>query len=169
MRAQILDCDYVLVDGKPIIRVFGKTPIGKTICVFVEKFNPYMYLDLDDWNDLKDVVYELEKNNIESESVERIIPTGFHQKKTVLKLSAADPGKIPEIKAFVKQWGVPYEADILFKYRFLIDHKLKGMGWFEFEGKQIQTRSVSCDCFRADSIKPLEMIENSPLKYMSID
>ena len=43
MIFQILDIDYTLVNEKPIIRIFGKTESGETICGFVEDFEPYFY------------------------------------------------------------------------------------------------------------------------------
>ena len=45
MELQILDVDYVLLDEKPVIRIFGKTEEGKVVCGFYDGFSPYFYID----------------------------------------------------------------------------------------------------------------------------
>lgn len=55
---QILDCDHVMVDGKPVVRLFGKTIDGETICVFMKGPLPYFYLHAKDIDAVKE---ELEK------------------------------------------------------------------------------------------------------------
>ena len=37
---QLIDCDYVVVDNAPIVRIFGKTEAGKSICAFYEGYKP---------------------------------------------------------------------------------------------------------------------------------
>ena len=48
MELQILDCDYTVVNNKPIIRIFCKNIQGETVCVFYDKFLPYFYLHGDE-------------------------------------------------------------------------------------------------------------------------
>ena len=43
MEFQVLDVDYVLVNEKPVIRVFGKDAKGASVCGFFEDFLPYFY------------------------------------------------------------------------------------------------------------------------------
>ena len=45
MEIQILDVDYILVDEKPIIRIFGKTESEEVVCGFYDGFAPYFYVD----------------------------------------------------------------------------------------------------------------------------
>jgi len=170
MELQILDCDYIMLNNKPIIRIFGKTIDGETICVFFDKFLPYFYLYVDQ-DKIDDVKFELEKNDeLKIEVVERYLPIGYQAKPVkVFKIIGKDPGKTPQIREYVKKFGTPYEADILFKYRFMTDSDLKGMGWIDVKGIFRNTSTVKCKALDAESIKPIEILKNAPLKFISID
>ena len=41
---QVFDADYVVVNKKPIVRLFGKTETGGTVCAIYDKFFPYFYV-----------------------------------------------------------------------------------------------------------------------------
>lgn len=41
---QLLDCDYILVNNLPVVRLFGKTKDNKTVCAFYNGFLPYFYV-----------------------------------------------------------------------------------------------------------------------------
>ncbi len=169
MKLQILDCDYILIHNRPVVRIFGKDSVGNTVCVFKEGFLPYMYLHVKD-RDINDVVYEIEKLGLRAEVTDKFLPIGY--KKTpekVVKITGRDPSKIPEIRESLKRFGVPYEADILFKYRFMSDNNIKGMNWIEVEGTPVRTNTVKCRAIDAKKIKPLDLFNNAPLKYMSVD
>jgi DNA polymerase I len=43
VQLQVLDCDYKMLRGKPLIRIYGKTESGEPIVVFFDKFLPYFY------------------------------------------------------------------------------------------------------------------------------
>lgn len=60
MQMQVLDCDYVFVNTKPIVRIFCKTPEGDSACVFWDKSLPYFYVHADE-NYIDEVAYEIEK------------------------------------------------------------------------------------------------------------
>ena len=49
---QLLDSDYFLNGNKPVIRLYGKTAAGKTICVMYDKFKPYFYVKTNNINKL---------------------------------------------------------------------------------------------------------------------
>ena len=48
MEFQVLDVDYVIVNDKPVLRVFGKDAKGESVCGFREGFLPYFYAVGDD-------------------------------------------------------------------------------------------------------------------------
>lgn len=169
MEIQILDCDYVMLQGKPLIRIFGKTMNGESICVFYDKFLPYFYLYGDE-EEYPRIAKEINKRyDVKIEVVKRILPIGYQKPVNILKIIGKDPGKTPEIREFVRKFGTPYEADILFKYRFMADFDLKGMGWINVKGKFRKTNTVKCRALAADNIKPIEILKNAPLKYLAID
>ncbi len=170
MKLQILDCDYVLVNSKPIVRLFCKDENGESVCVFYNGFLPYFYLDVNDDVDMNDVTYEIEKMGIDAKMVERFLPIGYTEKpKKVLKIIGRDPSKTPEIREWSKKFGTPYEADILFKYRFMADHGLKGMSWIEVDGTLARTKTVKCKAIEAKSIIPIDVVKNAPLRYLAFD
>lgn len=170
MRLQILDCDYVMINGKPVVRLFCKDESGESVCVFTEGHLPYFYLDVDEKHDLNNVAYEIERQGLNFEIVSKFLPIGYQKKKKqVIKIIGRDPSKTPDIREWSKKFGTPYEADILFKYRFMIDHGLKGMGWIEVDGKPVRTSTVRCKAIEAISIKPIDVMRNAPLKYLAID
>ncbi|MBN2203330.1 MAG: hypothetical protein JW700_04065 [Candidatus Aenigmarchaeota archaeon] len=171
MEVQILDCDYILLNNKkPVVRIFGKTKEGKSICVFYNDFMPYFYLHSKEGNydEIKKKILK-KYPDLQMEVVEKIIPMGYQPPSKILKITGTNPAKTPEIRDYVRMFGTPYEADVLFKYRFMADFGLKGMGWMEVEGNYIRTSTVKCAAFDAKSIKPLDKMENVPIKYMALD
>ncbi|MDD5416493.1 MAG: DNA polymerase domain-containing protein [Candidatus Aenigmarchaeota archaeon] len=167
---QILDCDYVIVNGKPVVRIFGKTEEGESVCAFYEGFLPYFYLDVDSDHDINDVKFEIEEQGLSAHIVEKFLPLGYSEKpKKIIKIIGRDPSKTPEIREWSKQFGTPYEADILFKYRFMVDFGLRGMGWAEVDGNPARTHTVKCKAIEIKTIKPIDVIKNATLKYLAID
>ena len=170
VKIQILDCDYILHNGKPVVRFFGKTEKGETVCVFSNGSLPYFYLHCEE-EKLDEVREDIEKKfGVKTEIVEKIIPIGFHKDPVkMLKIVGSDPGKIPEIRDYTRRYGTPYEADVLFKYRVLVDKGIYGMSWIKARGRWIGTSTVKCKAFEADEIESAEETKNAPLKYLSID
>jgi DNA polymerase, archaea type len=170
MELQILDCDYVLVNNKPIIRIFCKNANGDSVCVFYDKFFPYFYLHGKE-SDYPKAMETLKKKypTLSFEIVEKFLPVGYQPSVKVLKIIGTEPGITPEIKETAKPFGTPYEADILFKYRFMADHDLRGMSWINVEGKPTKTSTVKCKAIMAESITPIEILKNAPFRYLSLD
>ncbi|MEM5872602.1 MAG: DNA-directed DNA polymerase, partial [Candidatus Aenigmatarchaeota archaeon] len=170
MELQILDCDYIMLNNKPIIRLFCKNIQGESICVFYDKFLPYFYLYSEEGK-YQEIIEKIKNKfpNLKFEILEKKLPIGYQAPVKVIKIIGNDPGETPEIREFVKNFGTPYEADILFRYRFMADLDLKGMGWINVEGKFTKTNTVKCKAFAADSIRPIEVLGNAPLRYMSLD
>jgi len=174
---QLLDSDYIILNNKPVIRLFGRTDDEKSTTVFYDKFSPYFYVLSREGKetDVKDYIEKNFKNLvIKIESVEKTLPMGYQEKPSkLLKITLNDPSKTPNIrddlkgKEFIQQI---FEADILFKYRFMADYNLFGMRWYEIEGNYTQTNSVKTDKkFTAKSFKEVEKIENMKLRYLSFD
>src|SRR3989304_5346050 len=175
---QLLDCDYVLLNGLPIIRLFGKTREGKSICAFYDKFSPYFYVLPVDENSTDEIVKEIKSNFasdcMKLEHVKKFLPLGFQSKPaTMLKVVLKDPSRTPEIRDFLrsKQFVKEvYEADILFKYRFMADLGINGMRWIRVTGTPTKTSTVKVNkVIIAEKIEMTEDIDNAQLKYLGID
>lgn len=159
MEMQILDVDYVLVNERPVIRLFGKDREGKSVCAFVEGFPPYFY-----------AAEKPELDGVRVEDVKRK-RIGSREPVTVYKVTGTNPAKTPELREQLQREGSEvFEADILFKYRFLNDKNLRGMGWVTIEGSEVRTQTVAVDrAVAVKSIEPLEEDKDVSLKTMAFD
>lgn len=171
---QLLDVDYILVNNLPVVRLFGKTKEGKIICAFYEGFLPYFYVLPKDEKKVAELMKKKYSQSLSKlEEVERYLPIGFSEKKTkLLKIVLKNPAQVPEIREELRGSGFVeaiYEADILFKYRFMADFGLYGMKWVKVEGNPVKTITVKCPAISCTSIRPTDAIENAPLKYLSFD
>ena len=70
-----LDIQYKVIDGKPVIYLFGKTPDGNQICVLDDSFEPYFYVIPKPGAEIKDKLLAIssEENN-ESYNITRVEP-----------------------------------------------------------------------------------------------
>ncbi|MCM8786112.1 MAG: DNA polymerase elongation subunit [Candidatus Omnitrophica bacterium] len=172
---QLLDCDYVLVNNLPVIRLFGKTKEGESVCAFYENFLPYFYILSEDDEKVIDILKSKFQNEIlKIETVEKFLPIGFNQNKSrLLKITLKDPSTTPVIREFLRNISFVkdiFEADILFKYRFMNDLNVFGMRWIKVIGKSIPTTTVKVNkCIKVEKIEEVNIVENVNFKYISID
>ena len=169
MRMQILDVDYFFNTNKPVIRIFGRTENGNSACILYDKLLPYFYVKCS----------EEEAERIKKmpgvqivEDVEMFMPIGYQEKKTALKkITGTNPQDVPELREKILGMGVKdvFEADILFKYRFMIDHGLYGMQWIDAEAGRINTTVSKIPAYHATKIEPVEKHGNAPVKILSFD
>ena len=171
---QLLDCDYIFNGAKPIIRLFGKTETGSTVSVLFDSFMPYFYTDIDEKNKerQKEKIGEM-KQIIKVEEVEKFIPLGYHEKPTkLLKVTLKNPQDVPSVKEALLQERLVnkvYEADILFKYRFLVDNSIYGMNWIDVDAEKTFTKTVKSVAYHGKKIKQVKKEENAPLRILSFD
>ncbi|MEM5844328.1 MAG: DNA polymerase domain-containing protein [Candidatus Aenigmatarchaeota archaeon] len=174
---QVLDCDYIPLDGKPIIRIFGKTKEGKTVCAFYENFLPYFYV-LPKKGCEQEFVDFMKKKFfsllVEIKEEEKFLPIGFSKNKVkMLRVTLTDPSKVPEIREELNKKDFIdkiFEADILFKYRFMADFNISGMGWIKVEGQNMNTILVKADkVIKVRKIESIDEKSNVNLKYLSLD
>jgi DNA polymerase I len=170
MEMQILDVDYVTLNEDPIIRIFGKTPEGKTVCAFYEGYKPYFYADYNP-EVLKILDPEKENQVISIETVKRTSVMGYQEAKDFYKITLHNPAKTPELRDKVKARGIKtYEADILFKYRFMNDMNLGSLEWVKLEAEPAKTGTVSVDnCIRVKEIRHAKPGQDAPLRFMALD
>ena len=172
---QVIDCDYTQLNNFPLLRLFGKTEDGKTVCAFFEKFMPYFYVKVSNEGELVDFINKKFNSLVVNvERVEKFLPIGYQEEKTgLLKITLKDPAQTPAIRDELKRQKFVeeiFEADILFKYRFMADKGISGMKWVKVEGPPSSTTTVKTDkAISAESISAIENTTNVPLKYMGLD
>ncbi|KHO47493.1 MAG: DNA polymerase I [archaeon GW2011_AR5] len=167
VQFQLLDADYFLNGNKPVLRLFGRGENGKSVCVFYDKFQPYFYVKCADPKKLSGI------NAIKVEEVEKFTTIGYSPEPSLLyKITLINPQDVPKLKDQLlanKQIEEAFEADILFKYRFMVDYGIHGMQWVEADAERVNTSVSKIAAFRANSIKPMDKIENVPLNYLAFD
>lgn len=173
---QLLDCDYISLDNSPVVRLFGKTKDGKSICAFYKGYYPYFYILPKKHLDNIDALLKKKFSGlvVKVEKTYKYQPVGYQPEKTeLLKITLNDPSRVPEVREFLQREKLVenvYEADILFKYRFMADLGLSGFRWIRANGTQTRTKTVKTDItIDADSLQETEGIENSNLKYIALD
>jgi len=170
MEIQILDVDYVTLNEDPIIRIFGKTSEGKTVCAFYEGYKPYFYADSNP-EVLKILDPEKESQVISIEKVKKTAVMGYQLPKEFYKITLHNPARTPELRDKVKAGGIKtYEADILFKYRFMNDMNLGSLEWVKLGAEPAKTGTVSVDnCIRVKEIRHVKTVQDAPLRFMALD
>jgi DNA polymerase I len=178
LNFQVLDADYIISDSKPILRLFGRTDKNKSVTVFFEKFMPYFYI-LPVEGKIPEIKTILKKRFndlvVKVETVKKHLPIGYSRSyNTLLKITLNNPAKTPFIrdslkreKKIVKQ---VFEADILFKYRFMADQNISGMKWYRVVGNGTNTNTVKTDLkITAKKFQELKKEEHTNFKHMSFD
>ncbi len=117
----ILDIDYVLLDDKPLIRLFSKDK-DKNIVLIDDTFQPYLYvLPTDDPKQtIEDILAGVEPVNIEE-----FTKKDFQIEKTFLKVTLKNPQEVSKKREFIRSLDsvkTVREADIPFYRRYLIDN-----------------------------------------------
>lgn len=154
-----------MLNGKPVIRVFGKDENSNSVCIFYEDYLPYFYVAGCDVKELKKYPDILKIEKVKR----RVISKGEIE---VYKITLLNPSKTPEIREkSVKMGGEVFEADILFKYRFMADFGISGFEWIEIgNGIVITTNAVRVErAVKARDIKPIKIDNDIELKYMAFD
>ena len=174
---QVIDCDYILVGNRPIVRIFGKTKENKTVCAFYKGFLPYFYVLPKEGMEKELLGFIQEKFKyllIKVEKVGKFLPIGYRKNKTeVFKVIFKSPPQVAKAREELRGRGFVqevFEADILFKYRFMADHDIFGMRWVKVTGNSIRTLTVKADVVvEAESIQTIEEDANVLLKHMGVD
>jgi DNA polymerase, archaea type len=184
-KFQILDCDYFMNGNRPIVRLQGRNAEGKTVCAFYENFDPYFYIQpADNAPDTYKMIEDYLRKNFGAvlkgvEVVKRYPAIGYQSEKSeFLKIILTDPSKVPMvrdaidsgdggIKRHVKEM---FEADILFKYRFMADMGLSGLGTAVATGTPTSTTTIKTNIkLTASKIEPSADAVSPHLRYMSFD
>ncbi|MBI2005269.1 MAG: hypothetical protein HYS80_00715 [Candidatus Aenigmarchaeota archaeon] len=177
LEFQLLDCDYIVLENSPVVRLFGKTIDGKSTCVFYKGYYPYFYISPK--KQFEDNLPNLLKKRfpnliVKIEDLYKYKPIGYQSKKSkFMKIIINDPSRVPEIRDMLQKEKLVddvYEADILLKYRFMADKGISGFKRFRVSGTQTRTKTVKTDItMDVNEIQEMESLENSNLKYVSID
>ena len=160
IRFYPLDMMYKIIDGKPVIHLFGKTIDNKQVCVLYDKFEPYFYVipnkGADITRQLKDLKIERNNQTYPIIRVEEVKKKYLGKDVDAIKVFTNLPGNIPVIREELKNWNSIEsinENDILFTRRFLIDNNIVPLTLYEAEGS-FGAQNLKVPAFKASKITP---------------
>ncbi len=172
MEFQIIDSDYIIDNGKPVVRLFGRDQDGRSVCCFVPDFEPYFYVQPASIEDTLAEIPEIKR----LETVSRYEPVGYQEHpEKMLKVVVGMPKDVPTIRDEVQGYADRmYETDIMFKNRFMIDTGIFGMGWAQTVDEACASEpaylgKVDSDVTVVAQVSPAEIARNAPMRYLAFD
>ncbi len=156
-----LDAAYKVVEGKPVIYLYGRTIDENQICVTYDRFEPYFYVIPKDGLNISE---KLQKIRIEDNGnisyvtrTETLVKRFFGKEVFVIKVFTNLPSSIPIIKDAIKEWEIVesiYEYDIPFVRRYLIDNNITPLTLHQAIGNFSNPKSRVA-IFDADNIEQI--------------
>ena len=178
MEFQILDVDYTIDNGKPVVRLFGRDLNGQSVCCFVPDFEPYFHVQAASIEGLLENLRDIPEIR-RTEVVEKYEPIGYQEHPIkMLKVVVGKPKDVPTIRDEVKGYADRvYETDIMFNNRFMIDQGIYGMGWVRTHdsdsdrvgASRSSQPAVNSDVVITSQVSPVEVAMNAPLRYLAFD
>ncbi len=163
-----VDVSYKVIDGVPVIHIYGRAADGSQVCVIDDSFEPYFWV----LNSTKEAVEAI--SVIRGNSETRVKRVEAHEKQflgkpvSALKVFAYFPGDVPALREAASSIGKVLEADILFPRRYLIDRGIIPLSLCEAEGVFVQGLKSRVPVFRAERIVQSGE-EISGIKVLSVD
>ena len=145
-----IDVDYVVIDGSPVIRIFGLTPVGERKILYDFSFKPYCYVDASEAE-----IREAAKGLSFIERIETEEKTLLGKRSKISKVFTKLPEDVPKLRQLNLK---TYEADIPFFKRYMLD-------------KQIGSSSRLMVKTEGDSIQEILKVEsgNPPFRMAVFD
>jgi len=139
MKFCLLDADYIIEEGKPVIRLFGVNGLGKSVLV-KDSFAPYFYV-LPKKKDELIKILEKDKNVTEVKTVAKTLGL---EKLEFIQVFVYLPSNIKEVRDRIKHLKSVkdcYEYTTNYCKRYLIDKKFLPLEWLNSDGKNIEKTS----------------------------
>ena len=164
----VIGSDYVLEDGKPVVRVWGKTKKGETVLVLDRQFRPYFYIEQKaDFNVIPVLAEGL--NGIAPEKIEIVEKKLYGKQKNVVKLTLTSPSDVPEFKMASERLGgvkATYEYNIAYYKRYLIDKGIVPLNWVVVKGEQLESKDGVDFVVDLEDIERIESTEYPKIRIL---
>ncbi len=177
VKMVVIDADYMYNrKNEPVIRLFGKDINDcMNVCLHVNGFEPYIYVGFDKdtmvWDDIFDMKKSLEsalKGYLKHLLiVKRYLPIGYQTQKTdVLKLVLFNPKTVRDVRNMLEEYfdiGIDniYDADILFKNRFLADKGIYGMSVVSAFCSEVKNYGINADKIYICNVNDVVPVESN--------
>ncbi len=127
----LLDVDYINVGDRSKIRLTLKSSDGKTYEIFDESFRPYFYLVHDGTvSDFSS--FDSSGKQIRPANVELCARSLFGKAINASKIMLDNASDVPRLSSSLASIGTPYENDIPFAKRYIIDKSIVPMNPYRF-------------------------------------
>ncbi len=175
IRFYPLDVMYKVIDGKPVIHLFGRTADNKQICVLYDSFEPYFYVLPKKGADIIDEVNNL--NVLKNGQTYSVTKTETVKKRYLgkevdaIKVYVKLPRDVPVLREELKNnknIESVNENDILFVKRFMIDNGIIPLTLYEAEGEFI-TQRLKVPAFKANKIEQFSTETYLKPRILSVD
>ncbi|MBW3004991.1 DNA-directed DNA polymerase, partial [Candidatus Woesearchaeota archaeon] len=173
----LLDLTYKVVDGKPVIYLFGKTAEGQQICVLDYSFEPYFYVIPKSGADIKDkllsISVEKDKESFHVTKVEPVKMKYLEKDVAALRVFTNLPRAVPALKDVIYDWDSVEsvnEYDIRFVRRYLIDKGLTPLTLLSVEGESVPVK-LKVPAVKAEKIEQVssDTIKNPRILAFDIE
>lgn len=141
-----LDFDYFDINGKAIIRIWGRTDSGKRICV-IDSTPSYFWIIPQEDIDLERYIKKIKSVEVEhANRLARVIDVKKKKKKylekevNALQVFINNPKDAKVISDIIKEFPQTRhrrELDINFITRYILDKNVKPLTWQDVEGNEI--------------------------------
>ncbi|UCD20693.1 MAG: ribonuclease H-like domain-containing protein, partial [archaeon] len=146
MEFKFIPLDYDYIDdeeGKPVIRIFGKTDKHEQICV-LDTCKPYFYIVPTKRTNIDKFIKIIENTAFENagrkcyvEKVAKVKKKDLGKEVTALKIIVSNPKDAHAIKSYIKDhnnYECSREVDLNFITRYITEKKIKPLFWYKVEG-----------------------------------
>lgn len=179
MKAEfwLLDVNYEVRDHGPEVWLWGIQDDGKRVLVIDRSLSPYFYLQVDEGEDPKAVVERIEALRASLPllaGLEVVDRKYFGRPVKAVKVTCQDPDLLDKYaKRLSKTQGVkrPFEEDIRYSMRYLIDNDVAPCAWHEVEVEEAEnTLGVRVDRVYLARSPPrgVERPEAPPLRILGL-
>ncbi|MBI4399824.1 ribonuclease H-like domain-containing protein, partial [Candidatus Micrarchaeota archaeon] len=126
VKGMLIDVDYITRNGNVVIRLVLKRK--RYFRLYDDTFSPYFYLyseDLDNTASEFKKFKTMDKNReIKVKDIVKVNKVLNGKETTILKVICYHPQHVPILREKAKELGVPYEHDIPFARRYIVDKGL---------------------------------------------
>ena len=167
LNAFLLDADHAIVEGASAVRLMLKLENGKTIRLY-DSFEPYFLVQpqAPDEKSLQACKKSLEgmravgkAGEVKTKRVEEMQLSFRNKKMLFLKVFAFRASDVPLLRHAAEKYGVPFEFDIPYTRRYLLDKRLRPNALHEIEHEGL----------RVKKIKALDSQGEMKLRMLSLD
>ena len=170
---------YRIVHGRPVIDLYGRTADRKQVCVEVEGFSPYFYVQPKHGHqgklieEIGSITVKERDRDVRATHVEKVELAAATKKEPFLKVYAQLPPDVKLLRGELKgnkNVKEIFDADIPYVRRFFIDKDIVPLRPVKVEGEQAgSSLKVPLVMTRPEGISGQEESEYAKVKALALD